>query len=292
LAERQFLTYMPPHKIVRETFQGNPSGVWVSDKGWKLSYALGVMDGENPRLGTDLGAVGKNWSAIESQLQHSLPETGGASLAVNFRLEAGQSKILRFVLAWYSPEWKGDGAPDSAGNTYTYMYVAHFSNAVEVARILAREHANLLKRIIRWQEVVYSASEIPGWLAVSLINNLSLIVKTGMWAQAKPPIGAWRKPEDGIFAMNESPRSCAQMDTSPNSAVGNLPLVYYFPALERSTLRALKEYQFRDGRPRLTLGGACGSAAGFFYELVYPVRGYQLEMQGSNYMVAWTATGR
>jgi uncharacterized protein (DUF608 family) len=106
-----------------------------------------------------------------------------------------------------------------------------------------------------------------------------------MWAQAKPPIGAWCKPEDGIFAMNESPRSCAQMDTSPNSAVGNLPLVYFFPALERSTLRALKEYQFSDGRPPLTLGGACGSDAGFFYELVYPVRGYQLVMQGSNYMV-------
>ena len=30
LAERQFLTYLPPHKIVREMFQGNPSGVWVS----------------------------------------------------------------------------------------------------------------------------------------------------------------------------------------------------------------------------------------------------------------------
>ncbi len=107
------------------------------------------------------------------------------------------------------------------------MYAAHFSNAVDAARFLAREHENLLKRIIRWQEVVYSAPEIPGWLADSLINNLSLIVKTGMWAQAKPPIGAWCKPEDGIFAMNESPRSCAQMDTSPNSAVGNLPLVYF-----------------------------------------------------------------
>ena len=175
------------------------------------------------------------------------------------------------------------------------MYAAHFANAVDVARFLSREHENLLRRIIRWQEVVYSAPEIPGWLADSLINNLSLIVKTGMWAQAKPPIGAWCKPEDGIFAMNESPRSCAQMDTSPNSAVGNLPLVYFFPALERSTLRALKEYQFSDGRPPLTLGGACGSDAGFFYELVYPVRGYQLVMQGSNYMVRldryWKVTG-
>ena len=295
LAERQFLTYLPPHKIVRETFQGNPSGVWVSDKNWKLSYALGVMDGEIPRVGTDLGADGKSWSAIEKELPHSLPETGGASLSVNFRLEAGQGKIVRFVLSWYSPEWKGDGAPDTAGNTYTYMYAAHFANAVDVARFLAREHENLLKRIICWQEVVYSAPEIPGWLADSLINNLSLIVKTGMWAQAKPPIGAWCKPEDGIFAMNESPRSCAQMDTSPNSAVGNLPLVYFFPALERSTLRALQEYQFSDGRPPLTLGGACGSDAGFFYELVYPVRGYQLVMQGSNYMVRldryWKVTG-
>lgn len=295
LAERQFLAYLPPHQIVRERFQGNPSGVWIRDKGWNLSYALGVMDGEKLRVGSDLGAEGKSWSAIEKQLPSNLPETGGASLAVDFRLEPGQQKIVRFVLAWYSPEWKGDGAPDTAGNTYTCMYAAHFANAVAVARYLARERESLLKRIMRWQEVVYSAPEIPGWLADSLINNLSLIVKTGMWAQAKPPIGAWCRREDGIFAMNESPRSCAQMDTSPNSAVGNLPLVYFFPSLERSTLRALKAYQFADGRPPLTLGGACGSDAGFFYELVYPVRGYQLVMQGSNYMVRldryWKVTG-
>jgi hypothetical protein len=295
LAERQFVAYLPLHKILRETFKGSPSGVWVRDENWKLSYALGVMDEMAARIGSDLGTDGKNWGAIEKRLPPNALETGGASLAVDFRIEPGQQKTVRFVLAWYSPEWKGDGAPDTAGNTYTYMYAAHFANAVAVARYLGREHAELLKRIIRWQEVVYRAPEIPGWLADSLINNLSLIVKTGMWAQAKPPIGAWCKTEDGIFAMNESPRSCAQMDTSPNSAVGNLPLVYFFPALERSTLRALKEYQFGDGRPPLTLGGACGGDAGFFYELVYPVRGYQLVMQGSNYMVRldryWKVTG-
>ena len=295
LAERQFLAYLPPHRIVRSALQGNPSGVWVRDEIWKMSYVLGVMDGENPRLGTDLGADGAKWAAIEKRLPDSLPETGGASLAVNFRLGAGQEKTVRFVLAWYSPEWKGDGSPDSAGNTYTYMYAAHFANAVDVAKFMVRERVNLLKRIIRWQEVVYSAPEIPGWLGDSLINNLSLIVEDGMWAQAKPPIGPWCKPEDGIFAMNEAPRSCAQMDTSPNSSVGNLPLVYFFPALERSTLRALKAYQFSDGRPPITLGGACGSDAGFFYELVYPVRGYQLIMQASNYMARldryWKVTG-
>jgi uncharacterized protein (DUF608 family) len=293
-AERQYLTYLPQHKIVREVIQGDPSGVWVRDKNWKMSYVLGVMGGENSRTGADLGIDGKSWSAIEKQLPQSVPETGGASLAVDFTLEAGQTKTVRFVLAWYAPEWKGDGAPDTAGNTYTRMYATRFANALEVARSLTTKHENLLRRIIRWQEEVYSTPEIPGWLADALINNLSLIAKTAMWAQAKPPIGPWCKPEDGLFAMNESPRSCSQMDTSPNSAVGNLPLVYFFPALERSTLRALKEYQFSDGRPPLTLGSG-GGDKGFYFEMVYPGRGYQLVMQGSNYMVRldryWKVTG-
>ena len=99
-------------------------------------------------------------------------------------------------------------------------------------------HQELLRRIIAWQEVLYSAPELPGWLADSLINILYMIPEDSMWAQATPVVGMWCRPEDGHFAMNESPRSCPGVDTLPNSACGNLPLTYFFPDSDLSALAA------------------------------------------------------
>jgi len=51
-------------------------------------------------------------------------------LAVDFKLAVGEQKTVRFLLAWYAPEWKGGGAPQSAGPGFTHMYAARFANAV------------------------------------------------------------------------------------------------------------------------------------------------------------------
>ncbi|MBI2843259.1 MAG: hypothetical protein HYX78_07640 [Armatimonadetes bacterium] len=294
------LPNVPEHKIVRKRLKNGPSGVYVSDVNCKMSYALGVIGDEKPRTGGELGTDGPKWARIARSLPGTDPETGGSSVAVDFTLEPGQEKTVRYVLAWFAPEWKGNGAPDTGGNTYTHMYAKFHKDAPAVAKLLAKEHGSMLKRIIAWQEEAFKTPEIPGWLADSLINNLHMITRTGIWAQAKSPVGDWCRPEDGIFALNEAPRSCSQLDTSPNSACGNIPLCYFFPECERSTLRACKAYQFEDGRPPWVFGGTTGDQGdgmdpSEFYEMVYPSRGYQAVMDGSNYMVRldryWKITG-
>ena len=283
------LYHLPERKVVRRTLKGELPGVAVSDENWKMSYVLAAIGEKNFRLGGGLGADGQKWSAIGQRLPKVILDNGGSSLAVDFRLDPGQEKVTRFILAWHAPEWKGNGAPDSGGNTYQHMYAARYPDAVAVAKYLAKNHDKLLQRIIAWQEEVYATPEIPGWLADSLINNLHVITRVGIWAQAKLPIGDWCNPQDGLFALNECPRGCSQMDCSPPSACGNLPLVYFFPQTELSTLRAKKAYQFQDGRPPWVFGGCTGDQGdggdpSEYYELVYPSRGYQAVMNGSNYL--------
>jgi uncharacterized protein (DUF608 family) len=237
----------------------------------KAGYVIGLLGRHDARVGGDLGMNGDAWAGIEWGLPYAQAQAG-ASLAVDFTLAPGEEKVLRFVLAWYSPEWMGGGATTGGGNAYTHMYASRFHSAVDVADFIARDHESLLRRILAWQGAIYADQTAPGWLQDSLINVLHLITKTGVWAQAKPPIGEWCRPEDGLFAMNESPRWCPQMECIPCGMYGNIPLVYFFPELALSTLRGYKAYQYPDGAAPWNFGGCTTGTPP--YELVAPSRGY------------------
>jgi uncharacterized protein (DUF608 family) len=305
----------PARSIVRKVIPKGPAGVWVGDVNWQMSYVLGVIGEEKIRTGGELNTDnypdGTKWSNIEKKLPEVKPESGGTTVAVDFDLKPGEKKVVRYVLAWYAPEWKSTGSPE-AGDTqnsvadavehpenllttrevglhfYTHMYAARYPDALMVARLIVREHESLLKRIIAWQEVIYAAPEVPGWLADSLINILYMIPENSMWAQAKPPIGEWCRPEDGLFVLSESPRSCPSVDTLPNAACGDLVLAYFFPDCELASLRTYKAYQeTTTGSPPVLLG--------WRGELAAPIRGWQNVLNGSNYMVLvdryWKVTG-
>ena len=235
------------------------------------SYAIGVVGSQEVRVGGGLGLNGDAWAGIGRELPFAR-DGADASLAVDFTLAAGEEKTLRFVLAWYSPEWLGGGLRTRGGNAYTHMYAARYDSAVDVAEFLAQDHESLLRRILSWQAAIYTDKSLPGWLQDTLVNVLHMIAETGVWAQAKAPIGAWCRPEDGLFAMNESPRWCPQMECICCGFYGNIPLVYFFPELAMSTLRGYKAYQYPDGAAPWNFGGCTTGTPP--YELVVPSRGY------------------
>ena len=256
--------------------EGKFSGVEVANESG-ISYALGVIGKEkNLRIGGDLGIDGGAWSRVHTQWGE-LPvkaSQAGTSVAVDFELKAKEEKIIRFVLAWYSPEWKGGGTPMAGGNTYTHMYASRYKNALEVAQLLADQRQSLLERILAWQQVIYTEKQLPVWLRESLVNNLHLITEDSFWAQAKPPIGGWCRPEDGLFGMNECPRGCPQIECIPCSFYGNIPLVYFFPELALSTLRGYKAYQYPDGAAPWIFGGCTSSPPTPPCEMAIPTRGF------------------
>ena len=166
---------------------------------------------------------------------------------------------------------------------YVYAHVRPASIAARraAALLLAREHASLLRRILAWQEVIYSDATLPGWLQDSLINNLHLITETGMWAAAEPPLPAWVRPEDGLFGMDECPRGCPQIECIPCSFYGNIPVVYFFPELALSTLRGYKGYMYPEGAVPWIFGGVTGNTPPL--NMNTPTRGYQLTLNGLCY---------
>ena len=243
------------------------------------SYALGVIGRETPRLGGELGSDAGAWSKIARELPASDPTRAGTSAAVDFALAPGEARVVRFALAWFAPDWNAGGYNwAGAPHTFTHMYAKHHPGARQTAEALARDHDSLLRRVLAWQQVIYRERSLPVWLRDSLVNNLHLIAETGMWAQARPPLPAWVKPEDGLFGMNECPRGCPQIECIPCSFYGNQPLVYFFPKLALATLRGYKGYQYPDGAAVWVFGGCTGQTPPI--DLANPTKGYQFATNG------------
>lgn len=310
LRAKRFVDWFPIHEAVADGLvqarrrdvsgEGFHGSAVSSEKG--TGYVLGVIGEEKARFGGPLGragydfASGQEWAAIHRRLPRT-PETElGSSTAVDFVLAPGESKTVRMVLTWYSPIWKGEG-----DHYFERMYTKQYKNAVAVAEAIAKEHEPLLRRILAWQQSVYTSEGLPVWLRESLVNILHLTTKTGYWAQAKAPIGGWCREEDGLFGMNECPRECPQIECIPCSFYGNVPVVYFFPELALSTLRGYKAYQYPNGAAPWVFGGCTsGTAEGYRAtdgtEMAIPSPGYQTTLNGPCYVDMldryWQRTGR
>lgn len=281
----------------RKQLNGEITGMSISAE-TGCGYVLGVVGEEKVQFGRAIGQLpgypeetpGEWAASVEGPARpgFSLPpieETDfSTSLDVEFELKPQQEKTVRILLTWYSPVWRGEGE-----NTFTRMYATRYPDAVSVAQIIAREHDALLKRVIAWQQTVYTEEMLPVWLREALINVLYLMTKCSYWAAAKSPIGSWCRREDGLFGMTESPRECPQIECIPNSFYGNVPLVYFFPQLALSTLRGYKAYQFPSGTVPWIFGGITGAAAVGYQEtdgadMATPSPGYQITSNGICYV--------
>lgn len=232
-------------RFIHERLDDEVVGVHVSNG--PNEYVLGaIAPGSAIRIGGDLGLDSGAWARITDELPLIMNQAG-ASIAADFELKNGEEKIIRFILTWYSPQWRGGGNPTAGGGTYTHMYSTRYSDAVDVANMLVANHESLLRRILAWQEVIYRDDILPVWLKDSLINILYLIPELSFWAVAELPIEDWCKPKDGLFGMSDDPKSCPQLGHIGCSWYSGLPIAYFFPELLLSLLRAHKEYQYSDG---------------------------------------------
>jgi uncharacterized protein (DUF608 family) len=245
----------------REETHGAYSGILV--RGNLGSYALGVLNNQSARFGDELGIEGTRWATLSKALPDASTDHSGTSVAVDFALDPAQEQTVRFVLTWCFPTWKGadkfeDGGYNwttSAEHTFTHMYAKHYPDPFQTGRELARHHETLLRRILAWQQVVYAEEALPEWLRDSLINILYMITEDGFWAQKKPPVPDWVREEDGLFGLNECPRGCPQIECLPCSFYGSLPLTYFFPDLQLSTIRGYMGYMTdTKGNPPWTFG--------------------------------------
>ncbi len=238
----------------------------VQVKSSRAQYAIAVLDEAAPRFGGNLSTGGDAWAKIESVLPEAASSDPGASAAVPFDLKPGESKMVRFLLAWTVANWQG-GAYDEIKHfdetwikneftlsrtgrqdrtTYQPEYAARYPSPLDVVRDLAASHAARLKRIIAWQEEVYAENSLPVWLRAALVDNLSQFAEDSVWAAPTGELAGWAKPL-GAFQLNECPRTCAVVGCIASNYYGDLPVAYFFPELERQILRGYVAYMRPDG---------------------------------------------
>ena len=144
---------MPPPQISRRSAPTGLKGVWVEDKAWGMSYVLAATDEGDVRTGGALGVDGDVWNKAEEKLPSTAEhDDGGSSLTVDFNIGPEEEKVIRIILAWYAPEWEGNGLPgtggeriwtyapegetlSTTGKRFTHMYTTRFANAGEVATL-------------------------------------------------------------------------------------------------------------------------------------------------------------
>jgi uncharacterized protein (DUF608 family) len=180
---------------------------------------------------------------------------------VDFILPPGQQKTIRFLLTWHTPEWQADFPYGLKLHRYTNMYTQHYTSALAAAQKLADNHEFLLRRVLAWQQVIYAEKDFPLWLRDQLVNILHLITEMSFWAVAKPPLGDWCY-QGGLFSLVESTVADGQQTAIPCDWYGNFPIVYFFPDLAWSTLKALRVKARPDGAVPFILGRGLDMAGG------------------------------
>ena len=251
--------------------------------GYELGYTLAVAEQQAVRCGGALGENAGAWNKIGSMLPAPGEGDLGATVAVDFSLEPGQSRSLHFILAWYAPLWlseidpQGEGLsnfpPQDSPNTYMNMYATRFRNSTEVAGHLAHHRESLLQRTLNWQQAIYSERNLPGWLHDALINVLAVLPQNSFLIKSPDPGHWWG--EEGFFCVNECLVCGPQQTCMGNDQFGDWPVNLLFPELALRKLKAFKHYQKPDtGQPPSTLGPKT--------EPDNPRHGQQKSMDGQN----------
>ncbi|MCL5995843.1 MAG: GH116 family glycosyl hydrolase, partial [Chloroflexi bacterium] len=249
------------------------SGIQVAACDGSTAYALALVDEAPVRFGSALNDDGAAWAAISRRLPDLRQDAAcddGLSAALDFVLAPGQERVVRFVLAWRALEWESDFPYGEVHHRYRNRYADVFPTAWSAAQQLVSQHAQLLGRIVAWQQVIYAESGLPIWLRDQLINVLHLIAEDSLWAAAGSPLGdvAFRRNasyQEGCFALIEGADAAGQPTCIPCDWYGNFPIVFFFPDLAWSNLRALRINMRADGAVPFYLGqgldlNGCGDA--------------------------------
>ena len=161
-------------------------------------------------------------------------------------IEANGSCRVRFVFAWYSPNWR-----DSSSEAHVHQYGMRYQNAAAVAADALNRFDTLLDGVLNWQRAIYQA-DLPNWLRDGLVQSLYSLSKNTVWI-AKTRMDEWWD-DNGWFTHNESHTGCPITETMVCRMHGHMPILFFYPELEKTTLEAFRHFQILDGEIPFSYG--------------------------------------
>ncbi len=153
---------------------------------------------------------------------------------------------MRLVFAWHSPRWR-----DSGRESHINQYSLRYKSAAAAAEDALGRFDSLLAGVLTWQRPIYAA-DLPAWLRDGLVQSLYSLSKNTVWI-AKTRVDHWWG-DIGWFTHNESHTGCPNTETMVCRMHGHLPILFFFPELERTTLEAFKHFQISDGEIPFSYG--------------------------------------
>lgn len=165
----------------------------------------------------------QNWSELDEKWPW-----GDAALCASLRLEPGESRQVRFILAWHFPHLCSAG-----GRRVGHMYENWFPDAAAVSAYLRQERKRILPAVEQFTDTLYDTS-FPDVFPEAVSAHLSTLVKCSWWSQ------------DGDFGVWEGLGSCG-LHTTDVAYHGSHSLLALFPALQLKQMRMTAAFQREDG---------------------------------------------
>ncbi len=121
--------------------------------------------------------------ALSGSTQQAGQPTNGSAVAVSTTVDPGESKKVRFLVAWYMPEYTekdmaqiASKAPNSDYNKYYHNY---FANIDELAGYATQNGQRIYDGILDWQQPILD-SNLPDWLQFKEINSSCALFTNGV----------------------------------------------------------------------------------------------------------------
>ena len=167
------------------------------------------------------------------------PSTGG-SLAMPFKLAAGESRTIRLLLAWYVPHSDLQIAlpAERADERYQPWYAGKFSSVEEVLEFWRGEYSILRKLSEAFVDWLYNHHDMPSEAIEAVAANLTILKSPTVLRQFDGRIWAWEGCCDDEGCCHGS---CTHVWNYAQA------LPHLFPDLERS-LRQTEFYDSQDER--------------------------------------------
>ena len=238
-----------------DVMAGNMTLSVAKDKGLDISY---LGEWRYPKQGFRGNIEDRSFEAWEYfHIDGTLPNisterpAGGerdewmSALAAKFTLKPGQTKEVTFYYSWFAPN-----------HPWGHRYEKWFKNSWDVASYVHKNKEALLKKTLKWQNDIKKLAT-PDWLKDALINNLYVYTSASWLTRNKE------------FSLYENTVKYPLMDSLDVRYYGTIPLVLFFPELEKITMELFRRAQHKDGRIPHDLGRAqlnCpsdGTSAGY-----------------------------
>ena len=158
-------------------------------------------------------------------------DPASAALAVQCRLEPGQSLEIPLVISWDLPV-TAFATGSRALRRYTDFFDASGTNAAALAAEALRDWRHWRDQIQAWQQPVLERSDLPEALRMALFNELYDLASGGsLWTAAGPgdPVGRFGVLECLDYAWYES------LDVR---LYGSFGLLQLWPELDKAVLRS------------------------------------------------------